>query len=159
MIIVFTDAPEGNKEKGSDAVRSARFDYISEPSANLHFEKMRGSSRPRNNKKASSFDEVFCLVRVKGLEPSQSCPHKNLNLTRLPIPPNPHMKLTPFIFTRSKVSEVHKQSLSRYFVIITQKKGLVKRKNKFFPLFFSPRSGALTYCPICLPWREKHIDF
>ena len=33
------------------------------------------------------------LVRVKGLEPSQSCPHKNLNLTRLPIPPNPHMKL------------------------------------------------------------------
>ena len=94
MIIVFTDAPEGNKEKGSDAVRSARFDYISEPSANLNFGKIRVQADPAT-KKASSFDEVFCLVRVKGLEPSQSCPHKNLNLTRLPIPPNPHMKLTP----------------------------------------------------------------
>lgn len=31
------------------------------------------------------------LVRVKGLEPSRSCPHKNLNLTRLPIPPHPHI--------------------------------------------------------------------
>ena len=34
------------------------------------------------------------LVRVKGLEPSRSCPHKNLNLTRLPIPPHPHMIIT-----------------------------------------------------------------
>ena len=28
-------------------------------------------------------------MRVKGLEPSQSCPYKNLNLARLPIPPHP----------------------------------------------------------------------
>ncbi len=33
---------------------------------------------------------TLVLVRVKGLEPSQPCGHKNLNLTRLPIPPNPH---------------------------------------------------------------------
>ena len=40
--------------------------------------------------KARHKASLFVLVRVKGLEPSQSCPHKNLNLTRLPIPPNPH---------------------------------------------------------------------
>ena len=33
------------------------------------------------------------LVRAKGLEPSQPCDHKNLNLTRLPIPPSPHPAL------------------------------------------------------------------
>ena len=31
------------------------------------------------------------LVRVTGLEPAQPCDHKNLNLTRLPIPPHPLM--------------------------------------------------------------------
>ena len=31
------------------------------------------------------------LVRVTGLEPAQPCDHKNLNLTRLPVPPHPHM--------------------------------------------------------------------
>jgi hypothetical protein len=31
------------------------------------------------------------LVRVTGLEPAQPCDHKNLNLTRLPIPPYPHI--------------------------------------------------------------------
>ena len=42
-----------------------------------------------------SKEEIFrspLLVRVKGLEPSQPCDHKNLNLTRLPIPPHPHIK-------------------------------------------------------------------
>ena len=29
------------------------------------------------------------LVRITGLEPAQPCDHKNLNLTRLPIPPYP----------------------------------------------------------------------
>ena len=33
---------------------------------------------------------VSIFMRVKGLEPSRSCPHKNLNLARLPIPPHPH---------------------------------------------------------------------
>ena len=32
-------------------------------------------------------------MRVTGLEPAQPCDHKNLNLTRLPIPPYPHIKL------------------------------------------------------------------
>ena len=56
------------------------------------------------------------LVRVKGLEPSRSCPHKNLNLTRLPIPPHPHRIIThcceiifvsrqsSFFFTRQSVA-------------------------------------------------------
>lgn len=40
------------------------------------------------------FDQGFIknlLVRVTGLEPAQPCDHKDLNLTRLPIPPHPHI--------------------------------------------------------------------
>ena len=33
------------------------------------------------------------MVRVKGLEPSWGCPHTDLNRTRLPIPPHPHLFL------------------------------------------------------------------
>ena len=33
------------------------------------------------------------FLRVKGLEPSRSCPHKNLNLARLPIPPHPRVSV------------------------------------------------------------------
>ena len=33
----------------------------------------------------------FFLVRIRGLEPPPSCPDSNLNLTRLPIPPYPHI--------------------------------------------------------------------
>ena len=40
------------------------------------------------------------VVRVAGLEPVQSCLHKNLNLARLPIPPYPHIKFYPLNFTR-----------------------------------------------------------
>ena len=34
---------------------------------------------------------VFFVVRIRGLEPPPSCPDSNLNLTRLPIPPYPHI--------------------------------------------------------------------
>jgi hypothetical protein len=40
------------------------------------------------------------VVRVAGLEPVQSCLHKNLNLARLPIPPYPHIKFCPLNFAR-----------------------------------------------------------
>lgn len=40
-------------------------------------------------KKDNPFGLSF-LVRTTGLEPAQPCDHKNLNLTRLPIPPCPH---------------------------------------------------------------------
>ena len=40
-------------------------------------------------KKGNPFGLPF-LVRTTGLEPAQPCGHKNLNLTRLPIPPCPH---------------------------------------------------------------------
>ena len=36
-------------------------------------------------------EHPFRLVRATGLEPAQPCDHKNLNLTRLPIPPRPHI--------------------------------------------------------------------
>lgn len=50
------------------------------------------------------------MVRVKGLEPSRSCPHKNLNLARLPIPPHPHI--------------VFAKPLELSFVIIAQNAGM-----------------------------------
>lgn len=45
----------------------------------------------RTNKKESWVQLSFLLVRVTGLEPAQPCDYKNLNLTRLPVPPHPHV--------------------------------------------------------------------
>ena len=45
----------------------------------------------RVNKKESRVRLSFLLVRMTGLEPAQPCDHKNLNLTRLPVPPHPHV--------------------------------------------------------------------
>lgn len=42
------------------------------------------------------------LVRITGLEPAQPCDHKNLNLTRLPIPPYP---LIYYIFPAMQVAQ------------------------------------------------------
>ncbi len=41
-------------------------------------------------------DILSFLVRVRGLEPPRSCPHQNLNLARLPIPPYPHIILLTY---------------------------------------------------------------
>ena len=49
----------------------------------------------QKTKKATTRAAFLVLVRVTGLEPAQPCDHKNLNLTRLPIPPHPHMQLSP----------------------------------------------------------------
>ena len=35
---------------------------------------------------------MLAMVRIRGLEPPRSCPHTDLNRTRLPIPPYPQMK-------------------------------------------------------------------
>ena len=50
------------------------------------------------------------LLRVKGLEPSRSCPHKNLNLARLPIPPHPRV-----LFFRTVLLYLRVSVLSRGF--------------------------------------------
>ena len=42
------------------------------------------------------------VVRVAGLEPVQSCLHKNLNLARLPIPPCPQISVD---FYTERISE------------------------------------------------------
>ena len=48
---------------------------------------------PPSRKKQKGHPKGYplCLVRATGLEPAQPCDHKNLNLTRLPIPPRPHI--------------------------------------------------------------------
>ncbi len=58
-----------------------------------------GRYNERPTTKAEYFDKkilalpcrVASMVRITGLEPAQPCDHKNLNLTRLPIPPHPHI--------------------------------------------------------------------
>ena len=59
----------------------------------IHYAPFKSFSIVETKNKVSKRIPCF-LVRVKGLEPSRSCPHKNLNLTRLPIPPHPHMITT-----------------------------------------------------------------
>lgn len=45
----------------------------------------------KKNPETLDFTGFPGMVRVAGLEPVQGCPHKNLNLARLPIPPYPQM--------------------------------------------------------------------
>lgn len=53
----------------------------------------RPRSRPCRQRKEPRIPGLFQvqMVRVKGLEPSWGCPHTDLNRTRLPIPPHPHL--------------------------------------------------------------------
>ncbi len=62
------------------------------------------------------------FLRVKGLEPSRSCPHKNLNLARLPIPPHPRGS-----FFRTVLLYQRREALSRGF-------GKVFSRLAFLPL-------------------------
>ena len=48
---------------------------------------------PKRKPRKRSVFKAFGLVRVTGLEPACPYEHKNLNLTCLPIPPYPHIKL------------------------------------------------------------------
>ena len=74
------------------------------------------------------------LVRVKGLEPSQPCGHKNLNLARLPIPPNPRQA--------KRMAHV----LARTLIIIAHPRGFVKN---FFQKTF-PESEKERFSPIII---------
>ena len=56
-------------------------------------------------RKAEQSELCSDVVRVAGLEPVQSCLHKNLNLARLPIPPYPHIKLLSSDFYTARTSE------------------------------------------------------
>ena len=63
------------------------------------------------------------MVRATGLEPAQPCDHKNLNLTRLPIPPCP-LKLLPII---SLLQVLVKLILQLFFRML--------RATHFFPVY------------------------
>ena len=45
------------------------------------------------------------LVRKKGLEPSRTIVHMNLNHARLPVPPFPHIKFLPAVFCGAFAAE------------------------------------------------------
>ena len=76
---------------------------------------------PDPHKRKSRFFRTCLLVRVKGLEPSQPCDHKNLNLTRLPIPPNPHMKF-PLAFASNRKYIMNLRICQEVFVFFFPRK-------------------------------------
>ena len=85
--LVFADAPDENGERRSEPAsehRDPRFRAVGNPL--FEKEQVQDASAPK--KRLPLLGASF-LVRAKGLEPSQPCDHKNLNLTRLPIPPRP----------------------------------------------------------------------
>lgn len=85
------------------------------------------------------------VVRVAGLEPVQSCLHKNLNLARLPIPPYPHIKFCPLNFTRRGYPRRSLLSDKSYFRLVPQ---IQKRISAILP--FSAWAHYRTrYLPIC----------
>ena len=51
-----------------------------------------GSSPDLLSKQKAPRRVLFVLVRIVGLEPTRK-KHRNLNPTRLPIPPHPHLAL------------------------------------------------------------------
>ena len=63
---------------------------------------------------------TLAMVRVAGLEPVQSCLHKNLNLARLPIPPYPHIKFCSLNFTRRGHPRRSLLSDKSYFRLVPQ---------------------------------------
>ncbi len=85
-------------------------------------------------KKAKSFDLAF-LVRTTGLEPAQSCDHKNLNLTRLPIPPRPLVRETGLEPVRCKphapqtCASASSATLAYSFARLSQRRILLYTKN------------------------------
>ena len=114
------------------------------------------------------------FMRATGLEPAQPCDHKNLNLTRLPIPPRPRInyevgvaeffctrpqtKFLLFIFTRSSSSRrclllqlklTFQHSPQSTDLIISHFTEFVKRKQAFIYKFISnylPLSISLLFC-------------
>ena len=51
------------------------------------------------------------MVRKVGLEPTQSCDHKLLRLTRLPIPPLPHLEhISSRLFYYSRPGNTSKEA-------------------------------------------------
>ena len=95
------------------------------------FSRARPSSVPENEE-IRTCRSGFFLLRVKGLEPSRSCPHKNLNLARLPIPPHPRAS---FFRTRLlyRMGRVLSSPLGKFF--LTPHSPLLLRNFAFFSHF------------------------
>ena len=57
------------------------------------------------------------MVRVTGLEPAQPSDQENLNLSRLPIPPYPHIKFltSKFYTARAAEAELNFFQIKSYF--------------------------------------------
>ena len=77
------------------------------------------------------------VVRVAGLEPVQSCLHKNLNLARLPIPPYPQIKFLSSKFYTARTSEAELTF------------GLFRKYKNAFLRFYRFRRGRIIGHGIC----------
>ena len=65
-----------------------------------------------NKKREPNFGSLFYLVRMTGLEPARPFDHKNLNLTRLPIPPHPQAHI--LYHNKSRLSRNLRAKISAY---------------------------------------------
>ncbi len=69
--------------------------------------------REKRSKSRKTFRPIH-LVRITGLEPAQPCDHKNLNLTRLPIPPYPRAFVGKLYINKNRsVSQLLSQFLCK----------------------------------------------
>ena len=81
-----------NKHDTSNPKRKSVICSLYERKMLLHPQTLQKEKQSRKTTLLCGF--LSLLVRAKGLEPSWSCLHTDLNRTRLPIPPRPRIKRT-----------------------------------------------------------------
>ena len=110
---------------------------------------------PRRQNKKQPKRLLFVLVRVTGLEPAQPCDHKNLNLTRLPIPPHPHSGLSQTIrdySTSYGVCQMFFCFFEKNFLFFRKKRHFSQKKREPSAKGQPPPSAKPTINPL---WRRS----
>ena len=77
------------------------------------------------------------VVRVKGLEPSWDCPHTDLNRTRLPIPPHPHLLFVSDL-GRKQEKMIQDMRAPRKGIFVPKHKMIVVPSDRGLPDFAQP---------------------
>lgn len=54
-----------------------------------HTRMLSGRQQVTSDKNETTFRLMIGKLRMRGVEPPRGCPHKDLNLARLPVPPHP----------------------------------------------------------------------
>ena len=109
-------------------------------------------TKTKNNaSQTESLDLRRFVVRVAGVEPVRNCFHKNLNLTRLPVPPYPH-GISPELIVDSKN---HRRAFLCATVVLYSTYALsilllFKQRAQTYWLVTTPSFTTLTFCTLAL---------